>query len=115
VWALPQFFGIDEGVFTVAPRLPTSAEITWMAVDPRQRRQGRGGALLDHAADRLRGDGVTLLHVLTLAESERETGDDTYEGTRASTARTASSTVRAAAARWVQRAVLLARPLIAWS
>lgn len=75
----------DSGVrafLTIEHPLESSPEITWMAVGSAWRRQGLGRALIRHAAGELRAEGAEVLSVLTLAASVRQSGADTYEGTR---------------------------------
>jgi ribosomal protein S18 acetylase RimI-like enzyme len=60
------------GFLTLQRHDPKSAEITWMAVRADRRRHGHGRALIEHAVGDLVRDGVQLLCVLTMAESEPE-------------------------------------------
>ena len=71
------------GFLTVDYPLPASPEITWMAVHATARRGGHGRSLVERAVQDLAADGAEVLSVLTLAESQPETGADTYAGTRA--------------------------------
>jgi len=93
VRALPDWFGMDEGIagcaaavrsqdglvaaskdgsvegfLTWVRHYPPSAEITWMAVAPSVHRQGLGSALIAVLVERLTDDGVRLLVVKTLSE-----------------------------------------------
>jgi ribosomal protein S18 acetylase RimI-like enzyme len=72
------------GFLTVERHVPTSAEITWMAVRADQRRRGTGGRLLEHLCAALRNDGCRLLLVMTLSSLYKETETiDSYAQTRA--------------------------------
>jgi len=71
------------GFLTLQRHDPRSAEITWMAVRADRRRHGIGKRLIERAARDLARDGVELLSVLTLAESEPEEREtDNYADTR---------------------------------
>lgn len=93
VRALPDWFGIEEGIaearsyldtqeglvaeenahilgfLTFASEFPESAEITWMAVAPESHRRGIGRALVDALIEHVTQRGVRLLLVKTLADS----------------------------------------------
>jgi GNAT superfamily N-acetyltransferase len=72
------------GFLTIARPFMASAEITWMAVHAHWRRQGIGGALIQHLCRHLRAEGYRVLLVATQAESVDECGQlDTYADTRA--------------------------------
>jgi ribosomal protein S18 acetylase RimI-like enzyme len=61
-----------------------SAEITWMAVNPADRRSGVGQLLVSALREQLIAEGRTLLLVMTVGPSEPEDGVvDSYCGTRA--------------------------------
>jgi|SRR3990170_4927549 len=103
VAGLPDWFGVPQGVaecaeavrtqeglvavdsgevvgfLTVSRLQPRAAEITWMAVRADRRRRGRGRKLIDALVDRLVEQGVRLLLVKTLAESDPDPG---YRETR---------------------------------
>lgn len=71
------------GFLTLQRHDPRSAEITWMAVRADRRRHGIGKRLIERAARDLASEGVELLSVLTLAESEPEEREtDNYADTR---------------------------------
>lgn len=71
------------GFLTLQRHDPRSAEITWMAVRADRRRHGIGKRLIERAARDLAREGVELLSVLTLAESEPEEREtDNYADTR---------------------------------
>jgi ribosomal protein S18 acetylase RimI-like enzyme len=101
------------GFVTLTRHDPRSAEITWMAVRADHRRRGIGRALVERAVDDLARDGVTILSLLTVAESEpdwRET--DNYADTRAFYRALGFVPLRELAlASWDERAVIFARPL----
>jgi ribosomal protein S18 acetylase RimI-like enzyme len=101
------------GFLTLRRHDPRSAEITWMAVRADRRRHGIGRALVERAVDALARDGVTILSLLTVAESEpdwRET--DNYADTRAFYRALGFVPLRELALEsWDERAVILARPL----
>ena len=105
--------GEVAGFLTFTRHDPRSAEITWMAVRADCRRRGIGRALVEWAVDDLGRDGVELLSVLTVAESEpdwRET--DNYADTRAFYRALGFVPLRELALEsWDERAVILVRPL----
>jgi ribosomal protein S18 acetylase RimI-like enzyme len=102
--SLPDWFGNDEGIelckaavrsheglVSVAPdqvvafitwdmRFPTTAEITWLAVDPAHHRQGHGATLVRAIMHHAAGVGVRLVVVHTLSSTAP---DPFYEQTRA--------------------------------
>ena len=104
--SLPDHFGIEEGIaacaaavrtgpglvatvqgevvgfLTIARPFPTTAEITWMAVDAAHRRRGIGHRLIARLRADLARDGVELLVVLTVAASDPADTDRVYESTR---------------------------------
>ncbi len=106
VRSLPDYFDIEEGIvacaaavragpglvatvqeevvgfLTIARPFPTTAEITWMAVDSAHRRRGIGHRLIARLRADLVRDGVELLVVLTLAASDPADPDRVYESTR---------------------------------
>jgi predicted N-acetyltransferase YhbS len=101
------------GFVTLKRHDSRSAEITWMAVRADRRRRGIGRALVERAVDDLAHDGVTILSVLTVAESEpdeRET--DNYADTRAFYGALGFVPLRELALEsWDERAVMLVRPV----
>jgi ribosomal protein S18 acetylase RimI-like enzyme len=99
------------GFLTLQRHDPKSAEITWMAVRADRRRHGHGRALIEHAVGDLARDGVELLCVLTMAESEPEDRDtDNYAETRAFYRALGFVRMRELALEgWDDRAVILAR------
>jgi ribosomal protein S18 acetylase RimI-like enzyme len=101
------------GFLTLRRHDPRSAEITWMAVRADRRRRGVGRELVERAVDDLARDGVELLSLLTVAESEpdwRET--DNYADTRAFYRAVGFVPLRELALEsWDERAVILARPI----
>ncbi|MGH3012422.1 MAG: GNAT family N-acetyltransferase [Gaiellaceae bacterium] len=101
------------GFLTLERHDPRSAEITWMAVRADRRRHGIGRRLIERALDDLSHDGVELLSVLTVADSEpddRET--DNYADTRAFYRSLGFVALRELALEsWDERAVILARPV----
>jgi ribosomal protein S18 acetylase RimI-like enzyme len=104
--------GTVNGFLLVDYPLPSAPEITWMAVRAVRRRQGVGRTLLEHAVRALAGSQV--LSVLTLAPSVRESGTDTYAGTRAFYHANGFLAVREIHPRgWSSAALLLVRPLAA--
>ena len=72
--------GHIRGFLTIRRTYRATAEITWMAVDVRDRAGGAGTELLRALADRLRPDGVRLLAVKTL--SDRQDPGPEYAATR---------------------------------
>jgi ribosomal protein S18 acetylase RimI-like enzyme len=108
---------VDEGevagFLTLERHDPRSAEITWMAVRADRRRQGFGRRLIERAIDDLAADGVELLSVLTMAESEPEEREtDNYADTRAFYRSLGFVPLRELALEgWDDRAVILVRPL----
>ncbi len=67
------------GFATVQRKSAHVAEILWMAVKLAQQHKGIGSAIMSHVADDLRGQGVRLLEVKTLAE---DADYPPYEATR---------------------------------
>lgn len=72
-----------RGFITLESQQPGSSEITWLAVHAEDRRRGIGRKLVEAAAALLRGEGQSMLFVLTLGPSVPEEAEDNYEGTRA--------------------------------
>ena len=101
------------GFLTLARHDPKSAEITWMAVRHDRRRHGHGRALVEQAVVDLAADGVELLSLLTMAESEPEDREtDNYAETRAFYRALGFVPLRELVlAGWDDRAVIMARPL----
>jgi ribosomal protein S18 acetylase RimI-like enzyme len=101
------------GFLTLRRHDPRSAEITWMAVRADRRRRGIGRELIERAVDDLSCDGVELLSLLTVAESEPEERDsDNYADTRAFYRAVGFVPLRELALEsWDDRAVILARPV----
>lgn len=101
------------GFLTLARHDPRSAEITWMAVRADRRGHGIGGRLIERAVDDLSRDGVELLSVLTVADSEPDERDsDNYADTRAFYRTQGFVALRELALEsWEERAVILARPI----
>jgi GNAT superfamily N-acetyltransferase len=101
------------GFLTLERHDPRSAEITWMAVRADRRRHGVGRGLIERAIDDLAADGVELLSVLTMAESEpEERKTDNYADTRAFYRALGFVPLRELALEgWDDRAVILVRPL----
>ena len=99
------------GFLTLRRHDPRSAEITWMAVRAARRRHGIGRRLIERAVDDLSRDGVELLSLLTVAESEPEERDsDNYADTRAFYRAVGFVPLRELALEsWDERAVILAR------
>jgi ribosomal protein S18 acetylase RimI-like enzyme len=99
------------GFLTLERHDPRSAEITWMAVRADRRRQGVGRRLIEQAIDDLSVDGVELLSVLTMAESEPEEREsDNYADTRAFYRALGFVPLRELALEeWDDRAVILVR------
>ncbi|MDX6590907.1 MAG: hypothetical protein QOJ13_103 [Gaiellales bacterium] len=101
--SLPDWFGNEEGIeqcaaavrsqeglVSVAPdqvvafitwemRFPTTAEITWLAVDPAHHRQGHGSSLVGEMLQQAADGGVRLVVVHTLSSTA---ADPFYEQTR---------------------------------
>lgn len=102
------------GFLTLARRDPRSAEITWMAVRHDRRRHGHGRALVERAVADLAADGVELLSLLTMAESEPEDREsDNYAETRAFYRALGFVPLRELVLDgWDDRAVIMARPLL---
>ena len=77
--------GAVRGFITLAQHQPGSSEITWLAVQAEHRRDGIGRALVEASVALLRGEGQSMLFVLTLGPSVPEPPEvtDNYEGTRA--------------------------------
>jgi ribosomal protein S18 acetylase RimI-like enzyme len=111
----PGLVAVEEGevvgFLTVQRHDPKSAEITWMAVRADRRRHGHGRALIERTVDDLARDGVELLSVLTMAESEPEDRDtDNYAETRGFYRALGFVSLRELALEgWDDRAVILAR------
>jgi ribosomal protein S18 acetylase RimI-like enzyme len=101
------------GFLTLERHDPRSAEITWMAVRADRRRHGVGRRLIERAIDDLAADGVELLSVLTMAESEPEEREtDNYADTRAFYRALGFVPLRELALEgWDDRAVILVRPV----
>ena len=101
------------GFLTLVRHDPRSAEITWMAVHADRRRRGIGRRLIERAVDDLSQDGVELLSVLTMAESEPEEREtDNYADTRAFYRAFGFVALRELALEgWDDRAVMLVRPV----
>jgi ribosomal protein S18 acetylase RimI-like enzyme len=101
------------GFLTLRRHDPRSAEITWMAVRADRRRRGIGRSLIERAVDDLSREGVELLSLLTVAESEPEERDsDNYADTRAFYRAVGFVPLRELALEsWDERAVILARPV----
>jgi ribosomal protein S18 acetylase RimI-like enzyme len=101
------------GFLTLERHDPRSAEITWMAVRADRRRHGVGRRLIERAIDDLMADGVELLSVLTMAESEPEEREtDNYADTRAFYRALGFVPLRELALEgWDDRAVILVRPV----
>jgi GNAT superfamily N-acetyltransferase len=80
---LPTFVVRDgaevAGFLTLRPTSPQALEVHVMAVLPGYHRRGIGAALVERAAAYARAEGVTLLHVKTLAPSDPDPG---YAATR---------------------------------
>jgi ribosomal protein S18 acetylase RimI-like enzyme len=74
--------GAVLGFITLEQHQPGSSEITWLAVHAERRRGGIGRRLVDTAVELLRGEGQSMLFVLTLGPSVPEDAEDNYEGTR---------------------------------
>jgi ribosomal protein S18 acetylase RimI-like enzyme len=62
--------GRVAGFAVVDRRSAAAAEILWIAVDDAERDQGVGSALLDHLVAELATDGVRMLEVKTLDQSD---------------------------------------------
>ncbi len=101
------------GFLTLERHDPRSAEVTWMAVRADRRRHGVGRGLIERAIDDLAADGVELLSVLTMAESEPEEREtDNYADTRAFYGALGFVPLRELALEgWDDRAVILVRPV----
>ena len=101
------------GFVTLRRQDPRSAEITWMAVRADRRRKGIGRRLIARTVDDLSRDGVELLSLLTVAESEPDERDsDNYADTRAFYRAVGFVPLRELALEsWDERAVILARPV----
>jgi len=101
------------GFLTLERHDPRSAEISWMAVRADRRRRGIGRLLIERAVDDLVGNGVELLSVLTLAESEPEEREtDNYADTQAFYLALGFVPLRELAVEeWDDRAVILVRPV----
>ena len=101
------------GFLTLVRHDPRSAEITWMAVRADHRRRGTGRRLIERAADGLAHDGVELLSVLTVADSEPDDREsDNYADTRAFYRALGFVALRELALEdWNERAVILVRSL----
>ena len=85
-----------------------------MAVRHDRRRQGHGRALVESAVADLAADGVELLSLLTMAESEPEDREsDNYAETRAFYRALGFVPLRELVLDgWDDRAVIMARPLL---
>jgi ribosomal protein S18 acetylase RimI-like enzyme len=101
------------GFITLARHSAPSAEITWLAVRSDRRRHGHGRALIERAAVELAADGVELLCLLTVAESEPDDRPtDNYADTRAFYRALGFVPLRELQLDgWDERAVIMARPL----
>lgn len=72
------------GFATWEKRTPTSAEVTWMAVERSQRNNGFGTQIITALCDDLQSRDYKLALAMTSARSKQEdTVPDTYEATRA--------------------------------
>ena len=109
------FVAVEEGevvgFLTLLRHDPRSAEVTWMAVRADRRRRGIGRRLIELAVDDLARDGVKLLSLLTVAESEPEEREsDNYADTRAFYDALGFVPLRELALEsWDERAVMLVR------
>jgi ribosomal protein S18 acetylase RimI-like enzyme len=74
--------GVVRGFITLEAQQPGSSEITWLAVHADHRRGGIGRMLVEASVELLRGEGQSMLFVLTLGPSVPEEAEDNYEGTR---------------------------------
>lgn len=74
--------GAVVGFLTLERHFYLSAEITWMAVHADHRRHGIGHALVARLCDKLRGEGRSLLLVLTVSPAD-DTESDPADGYRA--------------------------------
>jgi ribosomal protein S18 acetylase RimI-like enzyme len=101
------------GFLTLARHDLRSAEITWMAVHAERRRHGIGRRLIERAVEDLARDGVQLLSLLTVSDSEPdERESDNYADTRAFYRALGFIPLRELALEsWDERAVILARPI----
>jgi ribosomal protein S18 acetylase RimI-like enzyme len=101
------------GFLTLARHDLRSAEITWMAVHAERRRHGIGRRLIERAVEDLSRDGVQLLSLLTVSDSEPEEREsDNYADTRAFYRALGFIPLRELALEsWDERAVILARPI----
>ena len=76
--------GAVVGFLTVQRHFDQAAEITWMAVQARRRRQGVGRALVERLCRDLAAEGRSLLLVLTVSPSDPGAEPpDGYQATRA--------------------------------
>jgi ribosomal protein S18 acetylase RimI-like enzyme len=71
--------GTVLGFLTLMKGSDGTAEISWMGVQPHQRRRGVGTALVNAAEAQLQAEGVTILRVRTLADTVKY---EPYEATR---------------------------------
>ena len=62
--------GPPVGFAIVHTRSPRAAEITWAAIESSRRDGGLGTTLIEHVLDQLAAEGVELVEVKTLDESE---------------------------------------------
>ncbi|MEX2227032.1 MAG: GNAT family N-acetyltransferase [Dehalococcoidia bacterium] len=108
--------GAVRGFITLEQHQPGSSEITWLAVQAEHRRGGIGRMLVETAVELLRGEGQSMLFVLTLGPSVPEPPSvaDNYEGTREFYRRTGFVGLREFGLRdWNDAyALVLGRPLL---
>jgi GNAT superfamily N-acetyltransferase len=75
--------GVVAGFATWEERTPSTAEVTWMAVERERRHSGVGTAIIEVLCDSLQSRGYKLALAMTSARPKDQEIEDTYGPTRA--------------------------------